>query len=46
MDVNLVRFKKHVARLQHRLYRDLALRQIKLRNRRRRRAEKAASLAA
>lgn len=42
VDVNVARFKKHIARLQHRLYWDLALRQIKIKSRRRRRAEKPA----
>lgn len=38
MDLNLARFKKFVARLEHRLYWDQALRKIKLKNRRRRAA--------
>jgi len=35
--INVVRFKKHVEKLRHRLYWDLALRKIKVRARRRRR---------
>jgi hypothetical protein len=40
--INAVRFKKHIAKLRHRLYWDLALRKIKVQARRRRRAEKLA----
>lgn len=36
--LNLQRLEKHVDRLQHRLYRDVALQKIKLQNRRRSRA--------
>lgn len=36
--LNLQRLEKHVDRLQHRLYSDVALRKIKLQNRRRSRA--------
>jgi hypothetical protein len=43
-DVNLARFTKHVAKLQHRLYWDLSLRQIKIKSRRARQAAKRASL--
>ncbi len=39
-EVNVSRFRKHVARLKHRLRADLALRKIKLQARRRSRAER------
>lgn len=41
-DINVVRFKKHIDKLRHQLYWDLALRTIKIKSRRRRRAEKLA----